>query len=134
MRRRVTVVPGICHISPLARLFVLNIMSHTQRATKVKIFWVFSLKPLRCRNQALPLLKAIRRVGHFSANEHYSHVEVRREFCTLEQLHMHVIKLLTYHYINFKRGRKLNKVVMHLLAYRCRRKKLGTQLLIGTYS
>ena len=53
MRRRVTVVVrvcvSVCHISPLERLFVLKILSHTQRATKVKKFVGFSLKPLRSK-------------------------------------------------------------------------------------
>ena len=61
---RVTVV-GLCvcvsvcllsHISPLERLFVLKTLSRTQRATKVKKFVGFSLKPLRCRDPALPAL------------------------------------------------------------------------------
>ena len=62
MRRRVTVV-GLCvcvclcvcllsHISPLEHLFVLKILSRTQRATEVKKFVGFSLKPLRSRVMA----------------------------------------------------------------------------------
>ena len=46
----------LSHISPLERLFVLKTLSRTQRATKVKIFVGFSLKPLRCRDPALPPL------------------------------------------------------------------------------
>ena len=53
---RVTVVGSVCvcvcllsHISPMERLFVLKTLSRTQRATKVKTFVGFSLKPLRCR-------------------------------------------------------------------------------------
>ena len=38
------------------RLFVLKTLSRTQRATKVKKFVGFSLKPLRCRDPALPPL------------------------------------------------------------------------------
>ena len=56
---RVTVVGSVCllsHISPMERLFVLKTLSRTQRATKVKIFVGFSLKPLRCRDPALPPL------------------------------------------------------------------------------
>ena len=64
---RVTVVGSVCvsvclsvcllsHISPMERLFVLKTLSRTQRATKVKKFVGFSLKPLRCRDPALPLL------------------------------------------------------------------------------
>ena len=41
-----------CHISPLERLFVLKILSRTQRATEVKTFVGFSLKPLRSRVMA----------------------------------------------------------------------------------
>ena len=46
----------LSHISPMERLFVLKTLSRTQRATKVKIFVGFSLKPLRCRDPALPPL------------------------------------------------------------------------------
>ena len=60
---RVTVVGSVCvcvcllsHISPMERLFVLKTLSRTKRATKVKIFVGFSLKPLRCRDPALPPL------------------------------------------------------------------------------
>ena len=54
---RVTVVGSVCplsHISPMERLFVLKTLSRTQRATKVKKFVGFSLKPLRCRDPAPP--------------------------------------------------------------------------------
>ena len=37
----------LSQISPLERLFVLKILSRTQRATEVKKFVGFSLKPLR---------------------------------------------------------------------------------------
>ena len=40
----------------MERLFVLKMLSRTQRATKVKKFVGFSLKPLRCRDPALPPL------------------------------------------------------------------------------
>ena len=40
----------------MERLFVLKTLSRTQRATKVKKFVGFSLKPLRCRDPALPPL------------------------------------------------------------------------------
>ena len=56
---RVTVVGSVCplsHISPMERLFVLKTLSRTQRATKVEKFVGFSLKPLRCRDPALPPL------------------------------------------------------------------------------
>ena len=46
----------LSHISPMEHLFVLKTLSRTQRATKVKIFVGFSLKPLRCRDPALPPL------------------------------------------------------------------------------
>ena len=46
----------LSHISPMERLFVLKTLSRTQQATKVKIFVGFSLKPLRCRDPALPPL------------------------------------------------------------------------------
>jgi hypothetical protein len=46
----------LSHISPMERLFVLKTLSRTQRATKVKKFVGFSLKPLRCRDPALPPL------------------------------------------------------------------------------
>ena len=40
----------------MERLFVLKTLSRTQRATKVKMFVGFSLKPLRYRDPALPPL------------------------------------------------------------------------------
>ena len=46
----------LSNISPMERLFVLKTLSRTQRATKVKRFVGFSLKPLRCRDPALPPL------------------------------------------------------------------------------
>ena len=46
----------LSHISLLERLFVLKTLSRTQRETKVKKFVGFSLKPLRCRDPALPPL------------------------------------------------------------------------------
>ena len=59
MRSEGWVCLSVCllsHISPMERLFVLKTLSRTQRATKVKIFVGFSLKPLRCRDPALPPL------------------------------------------------------------------------------
>ena len=46
----------LSHISPMERLFVPKTLSRTQRATKVKKFVGFSLKPLRCRDTALASL------------------------------------------------------------------------------
>ena len=62
MRRRVTVVVlsvcvSVCllsQISPLERLFVLKVLSRTQRATEVKKFVGFSLKLLHCRDPVFP--------------------------------------------------------------------------------
>ena len=51
----VSVCP-LVNISPLERLFNLKTLAHTQRATKVKIFVGFSLKPLRCKDPALTAL------------------------------------------------------------------------------
>ena len=42
----------LSQISPLERLFVLKILSRTQRATEVKKFVGFSLKPLRSKVMA----------------------------------------------------------------------------------
>ena len=57
---RVTVVGfSVCPLvanSLQERLFVLKTLSRTQRATKVKRFVGFSLKPLRCRDPAPPPL------------------------------------------------------------------------------
>ena len=49
----------------MERLFVLKTLSRTQRATKVKKFVGFSLKPLRCRDPAPLRCTAMRTVGHF---------------------------------------------------------------------
>ena len=57
---RVTVVVVcVCRLvanSLQERLFVFKPLSHTLRATKVKIFVGFSLKPLRCGDPAPPPL------------------------------------------------------------------------------
>ena len=52
----------LSNISPMERLFVLKTLSRTQRATKVKNFVGFSLKPLRCRDTALAHCTATRAV------------------------------------------------------------------------
>ena len=80
---RVTVVGSVCvcvcvclcllsHISPMERLFVLKTLSRTQRATKVKTFVGFSLKPLRCRDPALPPL-----YGHAYSRPFFSCTRMR---------------------------------------------------------
>ena len=70
---RVTVVVVcVCRLvanSLLKGQFVLKTLSHTQRATKVKKFVGFSLKPLRCRDTALARCTATRAVGHFYSAE-----------------------------------------------------------------
>ena len=56
----------------MERLFVLKTLSRTQRATKVKKFVGFSLKPLRFEDPALPTLYgypsgaifAMRKIAH----------------------------------------------------------------------
>ena len=50
----------------MGSLFVLK----TQRATKVKKFVAFSLKPCRPRATALPALYGYHAVGHFLPAEH----------------------------------------------------------------
>ena len=58
-QRGLRVCVSVCllsHISPMECLFVLKTLSRTQRATKVKKFVGFSLKPLRCRDPAPPPL------------------------------------------------------------------------------
>ena len=76
---RVTVVVVcVCRLvtnSLLKGQFVLKTLSHTQRATKVKKFVGFSLKPLRCRDTALARCTATRAVGHFySAENAHAHI------------------------------------------------------------
>ena len=59
-------------------------ISVTGRGLCVKKFVGFSLKPLRCRDPALPPLKAIRTVGHFpmeSTHAHYSIYHVVSGLC-----------------------------------------------------
>ena len=65
----------LSHISPLERLFILKTLSRTQRATKVK---KFALKPLRCRDPALPTL-----YGHTYRRPFFTHV---RYTCTYEHV------------------------------------------------
>ena len=62
----------LSHISLLERLFVLKTLSRTQRATKVKKFVGFSLKPLRCRDPALPPL-----YGHAYSRPFFSCTRMR---------------------------------------------------------
>ena len=62
----------LSHISPMERLFVLKTLSRTQRATKVKKFVGFSLKPLRCRDPALPPL-----YGHAYSRPFFSCTRMR---------------------------------------------------------
>ena len=62
----------LSHISPMERLFVLKTLSRTQRATKVKTFVGFSLKPLRCRDPALPPL-----YGHAYSRPFFSCTRMR---------------------------------------------------------
>ena len=71
---RVTVVVmSVClSVTPLERLFVLKTLSHTQRAAKVKKFVGFSLKPLRCRDPALPPL-----YGHAYSRPFFSCTRMR---------------------------------------------------------
>ena len=73
---RVTVVGlSVCplvNISLLERLFVLKTLSHTQRATKVKKYVGFFLKPLRCRDPALPRL-----YGHAYSRPFFSCTRMR---------------------------------------------------------
>ena len=87
----------LSHISPMERLFVLKTLSRTQRATKVKKFVGFSLKPLRCRDPALPPL-----YGHAYSRPFFSctrmrisrvctHMIHRRGFSTLVLLIVQVM-------------------------------------------
>ena len=73
---RVTVVGfSVCPLvanSLQERLFVLKTLSRTQRATKVKKFVGFSLKPLRCRDPALPPL-----YGHAYSRPFFSCTRMR---------------------------------------------------------
>ena len=62
----------LSHISPMERLFVLKTLSRTQRATKVKKKVGFSLKPLRCRDPALPPL-----YGHAYSRPFFSCTRMR---------------------------------------------------------
>ena len=83
---RVTVVVVcVCRLvanSLLKGQFVLKTLSHTQRATKVKTFVGFSLKPLRCRDTALARCTATRAVGHFYSAENVASNNIRRSMRT----------------------------------------------------
>ena len=96
MRRRVTVlVLSVClcvcplsHISPLERLFVMKLLSHTKWAMEVKKFVGFSLKPLRCGDPALLHWKPYVRSAIFLRKARMriivikGHEYPRRVFCT----------------------------------------------------
>ena len=84
MRRRVTVVGSVCvcvsvvsvksNLTSGASVRAENSVTYSTDNEGQKIV-CFSLKPLRCRDPALPPLKAIRTVGHFpteSTHAHYS--------------------------------------------------------------
>ena len=128
---RVTVVGSVCplsHISPMERLFVLKTLSRTQLATKVKKFVGFSLKPLRCRDPALPplyghaysppffLRKARMRIIVFTtwwteaaisclcSLISIKHVFLRRGFCTLVLSLYTVLHLYMEHFVHIWRG------------------------------
>ena len=75
----------LSHISPMERLFVLKTLSRTQQATKVKKFVGFSLKPLRCRDPALPPLygHAYSRPFSMRISRVYTRMIHRRGFSTL---------------------------------------------------
>ena len=79
---RVTVVGSVCvcvcvcHISPMERLFVLKLLSHIKRATKVKIFVGFSLKPFRCRDPPLPPLYSRAYSRPFFAESRHAHYSI----------------------------------------------------------
>ena len=74
----------------MERLFVLKTLSRTQRATKVKQFVGFSLKPLRCRDPALPPLYGhaysrpfFHACTHMRISRAYTRMIHRRGFSTL---------------------------------------------------
>ena len=71
MRRRVTVVGSVK--SPLERLFVLKILSRTQRATEVGFFSETAL----LQRSSTPPLKAIHIVGHFPAESAHAYLTTR---------------------------------------------------------
>ena len=117
---RVTVVGSVCvcvcllsHISPMERLFVLKTLSRTQRATKVKKFVGFSLKPLRCRDPALPPL-----YGHAYSRPFFSCTRMRiyrvytrmihrRGFSTLVLFILLLSSLYQHHYAILYEGQLL---------------------------
>ena len=83
MRRRVTVVVlSVCvcvsvksHLTSGASVLPENTVTHSA-AMEVKKFVGFSLKPLRCRDPALPPLTAIHTVGHFPADSTHAHYSI----------------------------------------------------------
>ena len=103
---RVTVVGSVClcvcvsvcllsHISPMERLFVLKTLSRTQRATKVKKFVGFSLKPLRCRDPALPPL-----YGHAYSRPFFSCTRMRISRVYTRMIHRRGFSTLVLFIIN----------------------------------
>ena len=84
----------LSHISPMERLFVLKTLSRTQRATKVKKFVGFSLKPLRCRDPALPPL-----YGHAYSRPFFHAYRVRA--CVLLVCMIHRVPPRVQHFSAF---------------------------------
>ena len=104
---RVTVVGSVClcvcllsHISPMERLFVLKTLSRTQRATKVKKFVGFSLKPLRCRDPALPPL-----YGHAYSRPFFSCTRMRISRVYTRMIHRRGFSTLV-HFVAIYRPRE----------------------------
>ena len=90
----------LSHISPMERLFVLKTLSRTQQATKVKKFVGFSLKPLRCRDPALPPLygHAYSRPFSMRISRVYTRMIHRRGFSTLVLFIVCAVLLLALFY------------------------------------
>ena len=91
----------------MERLFVLKTLSRTQRATKVKKFVGFSLKPLLCRDPALPplyghaysrpFLHAYFSCTRMRISRVYTRMIHRRGFSTLVLFILPVLKVLGMH-------------------------------------
>ena len=102
----------LSHISPMERLFVLKTLSRTQRATKVKKYVGFSLKPLRCRDPALPPL-----YGHAYSRPFFSCTRMRISRVYTRMIHRRgfsTLMLFIYTVIGREIRQKLDEHVAQL--------------------
>ena len=97
-------------VSLMERLFILKILSCTQWARKVKKFVGFSLKPLCCRDPALPPLYSRAYSRPFFCKKHA---------CTLLTLSVHAQQQGLYHFMKEQLSYKQMYIFSGMVASEC---------------